>query len=170
VGFLPAIHSEAYATQASVRKVNTMSSRGRNWVFTALIAGFSVGVVVGAYSYYRLVTNSHSARLSIASESAEATYLLYRYAPLPEARRALQRHTELIRQLVEDASGEAERSSYLRDLAVNIGRLALLEEREGEIREGAKLRASAMKHLEDSGSTWTEQELFNFIVTLDEAE
>jgi hypothetical protein len=139
-------------------------------VFIALTAGFSVGFVVGAYTYYRFVANSHSARLSIASESAETTYMLYRYAPPSTARRALERHTELIRQLVIDCSDETERSSYLRDLAVNIGRLALLEEREGNIHKGAELRASAMKYLEDSGSAWTEEELIRFIITLDEAE
>ncbi len=139
-------------------------------VLFASIAAFVGGVVTGAWTYSTFVVYTHSARLGLAAESAETTFLLYTYAPPAVVRRALTKHADLIGEIIEGCRDGRERESFLKELAVTTGRLALLEEKEGDARKAATLMASAMGYLKASGSTWTEEDLVKFIVRLDETK
>lgn len=144
----------------------------RRFCFLLLVSNvlvFIFGAAAGVWVFSAYVLDSHFARLQLASDSSETSYSLYRYAPPQIASRALMRHEELILQIVDGTDDEMERQSYLRELAETNARLSLLEMKMGNSLGAARRRATAAAFLKSSGSNWTDDELFEYVVLLDES-
>jgi len=136
-------------------------------LFLGSLIGFCGGFTLGVWAYERLFfIGQPMARIA---EAAEYTYALYLFAPYPVAVEFLNREAALLEKLAAESFEQAERGTFLRDLAVNKARLANLNDRYGNHAEASRLLSQAMVHLRESGSSWTESQLKTFVEKQDKS-
>ena len=139
-------------------------------LFLGSLIGFCGGFALGVWAYERLFfIGQPMARIAEAAEAAEYTYALYLFAPHPVAVEFLNREAALLEKLEAESVEQAERGTFLRDLAVNRARLANLCDRHGNDAEASRLLSQALAHLRASGSSWTESQLKTFVEKQDES-
>jgi hypothetical protein len=133
-------------------------------LFIGSLIGFFTGIAIAVWAYERLfAVGQPMARIAEAAEAAEYTYALYLFAPYPVAVEFLEREAALLERLAAESPEQAERESFLRELAINRTRLANLNDQHGDDAEVARLMRQAMVHLRESGSSWTESDLKTFV-------